>query len=1138
MEPASKAQGSAENRNSKIDSLRLQSSQIQYLYSHMLPGIYAGSIAAVTLVAALWSKVSHNRLLLWLLLFLLVQAARVISHSKFHSASPAELKKVNWGFWFVLGAGAIALLWGMVLVVLFPGEPLFQFLVAIVVCGASAFNAVAHSPKTECYVPSILLILLPVMLRFASEGTDVSIAIAAATLIFAAAILLLAKAGHQSFMDSVALKFEKSDLLEALQKAHNELEMRIGERTLELSQANDRLKQEIFERERMEEALRDSEDKYRVLVNRAGEGIFVAQNNKVVFVNPTCSELTGYSEQELLSKPFIELIHPDDSEMIMAYHEKRLKGEYVPDNYSVRILAKNGKVKWMQLNGVLVNWSGQPGLLGLVTDISEQKRSEEELNQREQFLAKIFASIQDGISVVDKDLTILQVNSTMERWYADAMPLVGKKCFQVYRDSATPCQKCPTLDAMNTGQPGYRIVPKRGPHRSITGWLDLYSFPLVEEATGEVEGIIEYIRDITDRKESQDNLEYEHERFQLLAHNAPFGMLILSEPGDFEYMNPKFIELFGYDLQEIPNSRTWLKLAYPEEEYRHKVISAWIQEFRDAKPGEMYPRRFTVTCKDGSQKIIQFRTVKLSRGRYVVTCEDVTERTRALQALRESEQKYRTIIDTIADGYHETDIKGRMTLFNQSLCEILGYSREEMKGMDYRAFMDEPNAQKVYEAYHEVYLTGKANPGFHYEIIRKDKTKRHCVVSVALIKDSSGQPTGFRGIFRDVTERLQLEDQLRQAAKMEAIGQLAGGVAHDFNNILTAIIGYSDVLIQRMGKNSPNREKVHQINRAAMRAANLTRQLLAFSRKQILDLRPLNVNEVLSNFEKMLKPLIGEDIDLMTVLDPNLAKTMGDPGQIEQILLNLAINARDAMPVGGQLTIETRNVVLDDEYARAHPEVRVGPYIMLAVSDTGDGMDNYVLSRAFEPFFTTKGKDRGTGLGLATVYGIVKQHQGHITAYSEIGRGTTFKVYLPVIESTSDQESKITSAQAQFVGTETVLIVEDEEIVRDLTSEVLQTLGYKVLQAGNPEEAARVSKLHGGPIHLMLSDVVLPQMDGKRLYKLLSPLFPGMKVLFVSGYAENAIVHHGVLDPEVNFLQKPFTVEALTKTVRKILDED
>ena len=257
-----------------------------------------------------------------------------------------------------------------------------------------------------------------------------------ATLVFAVALLLLAKASHQSFADTLALQFEKSDLLDALQKAHNELELRIDERTLELSQANDLLRQEILERKRIEEALRESEDKYRVLVNRAGEGIFVAQDDRPVFVNPACSELTGYSEQELLSKPFIELIHPDDREMILANYAKRLKGEHVPDNYSVRVLAKDGVVKWMRLNAVLVNWSGKPGVLGLVTDISEQKRAEEELNEREQFLAKIFASIQDGISVVDKDLTILRVNPTMERWYSEATPLVGKKCFQIYRDSS------------------------------------------------------------------------------------------------------------------------------------------------------------------------------------------------------------------------------------------------------------------------------------------------------------------------------------------------------------------------------------------------------------------------------------------------------------------------------------------------------------------------------------------------------------------------------------------------------------------------------------------------------------------------------------------------------------------------------
>ncbi|HTY25911.1 MAG TPA: ATP-binding protein, partial [Desulfomonilaceae bacterium] len=425
-----------------------------------------------------------------------------------------------------------------------------------------------------------------------------------------------------------------------------------------------------------------------------------------------------------------------------------------------------------------------------------------------------------------------------------------------------------------------------------------------------------------------------------------------------------------------------------------------------------------------------------------------------------------------------------------------------------------------------------------YEVRRrkKDGTVIDCLLTATLRLEEDGTIVGYHGIIRDVTERKQLQRQLLQAQKMEAIGQLAGGVAHDFNNILTAIIGYSDVLTQQIPEDSSYRSKLMQINRAAARAAHLTRQLLAFSRKQILDLRPLNLNEVLANFEKMLRPLIGENIEVVTLLNPSAGTVQGDATQIEQILLNLAINSRDAMPTGGKLTVETANVYLDKSYARTHSEVRPGPYVMLAVSDTGQGIDRLVLPRVFDPFFTTKGKDKGTGLGLSTVYGIVKQHQGHITVYSEPGRGTTFKVYLPLVQDASEQASGLPIATPQLVGRETILVVEDDEIVRQLTSEVLETLGYSVLQCRDPNEAKRRSAIHGGPIHLLLTDVVLPQMDGKSLFGFLSPLFPDMRVLYVSGYAENAIVHHGVLDAGVKFLQKPFTVESLAKKVRQVLD--
>ena len=541
----------------------------------------------------------------------------------------------------------------------------------------------------------------------------------------------------------------------------------------------------------------------------------------------------------------------------------------------------------------------------------------------------------------------------------------------------------------------------------------------------------------------------------------------------------------------------------------------------------------TVRCKDGSQKIINFRPVKLIAGRDLVICEDITEQKEAERELLESEQRYRTLFEESRDAVIITTRDGKMEAVNQACLDLFGFTREEAESMDILNIYVDPADRIRFQE--DIERQGSLKD---YEVRRrkKDGTVIDCLLTATLRLEEDGTIVGYHGIIRDVTERKQLQRQLLQAQKMEAIGQLAGGVAHDFNNILTAIIGYSDVLTQQIPEDSSYRSKLMQINRAAARAAHLTRQLLAFSRKQILDLRPLNLNEVLANFEKMLRPLIGENIEVVTLLNPSAGTVQGDATQIEQILLNLAINSRDAMPTGGKLTVETANVYLDKSYARTHSEVRPGPYVMLAVSDTGQGIDRLVLPRVFDPFFTTKGKDKGTGLGLSTVYGIVKQHQGHITVYSEPGRGTTFKVYLPLVQDASEQASGLPIATPQLVGRETILVVEDDEIVRQLTSEVLETLGYSVLQCRDPNEAKRKSSIHGGPIHLLLTDVVLPQMDGKSLFGFLSPLFPDMQVLYVSGYAENAIVHHGVLDAGVKFLQKPFTVESLAKKVRQVLD--
>jgi signal transduction histidine kinase/CheY-like chemotaxis protein len=387
-------------------------------------------------------------------------------------------------------------------------------------------------------------------------------------------------------------------------------------------------------------------------------------------------------------------------------------------------------------------------------------------------------------------------------------------------------------------------------------------------------------------------------------------------------------------------------------------------------------------------------------------------------------------------------------------------------------------------------------------------------------------------------ETAVLQEQLRQSQKMEAIGQLAGGVAHDFNNILTIINGRSELTLLKLKERDPLKGNIEEIKKAGDRAASLTRQLLAFSRRQILEFKVLDLNAILLELNKMLRRVIGEDIELVTVLGEDLGKIRTDPSQIEQVILNLAVNARDAMPNGGKLILETANVELDDAYSRTHVEVKSGPYVMLSVSDTGVGMAPEVKERIFEPFFTTKEKGKGTGLGLATVYGIVKQSDGNVWVYSELGHGTAFKIYLPRVEGPAEPTVDKDEGESITTGKGTILLVEDEGALRELTAEFLRKLGYAVLEAQHGDDALLISRQHEGSIELMLTDVVMPGMSGRELAGHLAPIRPQMKVLYMSGYTDDVIVHRGVLQREVDFVQKPFTLDGLSKKVRKLLDKD
>jgi two-component system, cell cycle sensor histidine kinase and response regulator CckA len=1011
--------------------------------------------------------------------------------------------------------------------------------------------------------------------------------------------------------------------------------------------------------------------------------------------------------------------------------------------------------------------------------IRRRKQAEEALAESEKKYRELYENLRDGFAAVSPEGKITEFNPA----FAEMLGYEAEELYRLTYEDITP-KRWHVMEAeiirTQVFERGYSDVYEKEYVRKDRTILPVeVRTHLIPDGRGGHEGMWAFVRDISERKRVEAVARNEKLRFETLAENAPFGLVMISEKGLFQYINPRFKEMFGYDAKDVPSGRDWFRRAYPDPTERRTVIRTWLEDARNAGPAQPRPRTFKVTCKDGTQKTVNFVPVHLATGQHLMACEDVTERkkleaerellfklsmdmlcvagfdgffkqvnpawTRTLgwtteellsrpwmefvhpddldktaltgsklmagesiygfenryackdgsyrwiswnsfpltgedlifavardttdrkkaelaleenrgrlrsvldhlpdmlwmkdleghfllvndafagacgrnsveevigktdfeiwpedlarryaaddkevirerksklveepiidrgvtkwfetfktplygsqhevmgtvgsarditdrktaeQALRQSEEKYRKILETIADGYHEVDLKGNLTLVNDSLCEILGYSRDELLGKSYRELMDVENAERIFGAYNAVFRSGIANPEFSYQVRRKDGAVRDISVSIALMGDGAGTTTGFRGIFRDITERRLLEEQLRQAVKMEAIGRLAGGIAHDFNNLLTAIMGYTTMLTLEMREEEPARRRLDQINRAATRASDLTRQLLAFSRKQVLEVSVVNLNDLVRDIESMLKRLLGEDVELITELGQDIGNVRADQPQLEQVAVNLAVNARDAMPTGGTLTLETLNAVLDESYCASHTEVKPGEYVLLCVSDTGHGMTPETCARAFDPFFTTKPTGAGTGLGLSTVYGIVKQHGGHVAVYSEAGRGTTFKIYLPRVNEplTTQQIDEQTLERPH--GTETILLVEDEETVRDLAAEALEMLGYSLLKAASPAEAVGISTDHAGPIDLLLTDVVLPQMDGKTLYESLVKSRSEMKVLYVSGYTENFIVHRGILDPKVSFLQKPFTLDSIARKVRRVLDED
>jgi len=635
---------------------------------------------------------------------------------------------------------------------------------------------------------------------------------------------------------------------------------------------------------------------------------------------------------------------------------------------------------------------------------------------------------------------------------------------------------------------------------------------------------------------ANEKLRRSEEQVRLLLDATAEGIYGLDPEGRFTFCNAACLRLLGVADPAALLGRFAHALVHhgPDGTLPNEVECGICRNLREGQPQQS---EGVLHCSDGTDLFVENHSYPLLKNGTlvggVVTFLDMTQRRAAERDVRKSEARFRRLFESNTIGIAIARLDGVTAEANDAYLTMLGYSRDELASGAVRwDRLTPPEFRERDElATAELLRTGVAAP-FEKEILDRNGKRIPVLIGIAMLERSEESVIAY---IVDLSRPRQLEHQLRQAQKMEAVGQLAGGIAHDFNNLLTSILGYAEIVARRVSTDAVAREEVAEIRRAGERAAGLTRQLLAFSRRQVLDPRVLDLNSVVRDVERMLGRLIGEDIDLVTALDPNLASVRADEGQLGQVILNLAVNSRDAMPRGGRLTLETLNVELDRHYMRLHAGVVPGRYVMLAVTDTGSGMDAETQSHIFEPFFTTKDKDKGTGLGLSTVHGIVNQSGGHIWVYSEPGRGTTFKVYLPAVAGAAEVARPAPVDLSATPASETILLVEDEAAVRRLARTMLEGLGYTVLEAARAEDAFTAARDHPDPIHLMLTDVVMPGISGDGLAERVVQLRPSIRVLYMSGYTDDAIVRNGILQPGNRFLQKPFTMESLARKVREAL---
>lgn len=889
----------------------------------------------------------------------------------------------------------------------------------------------------------------------------------------------------------------------------------------------------------------DSQQALFTLMSNLPGVVYRCLNDKywtMKFFSDGCIELTGYKPNELTNNKKIsyeEIIHPEDRGSVREIVNSAVT-EKTRYHITYRIITKEGDVKWVWEQGRAVHSSkGDLRYLeGIIIDITKRQQTYEKLQRSEEKYKTIIENNGVAICIVNENDLISTINTEFENLVSYKKDEVeGKKTWRdfIYKDDL---EKMEEYRRLRLSDP--KLPPKKYEFRMIDrngNIKDIYAtFGLIPNTKIAVASLL----DITERKQMVEKLRKSEERFRVIFKSSAIGIARVDLDGRLIESNPAFQNMLGYSGKEL-SEMVFADFTHPDDvetdlKLFKELISGKRKEYNIEKRYIRKDKKIIWGHLTGS--LVQAEDGKPLFGIGMV--EDITERRQAEEALDKEHILLRTLIDELPDLIYVKDNKSRFTVANRRIAQFMGAETPgDLIGKTDFDYYSKDIAQIFFSTEQNIIQTGKPYIQKDEPIPFPSGITRQVLTTKIPLRDTSGKIIGIIGMGHDLTEYKELENQLLQSQKMDAIGRLTGGIAHDFNNVLTAIMGYTEFLQMKLKKDKTLLSYVKEIRKAGERAVSLTRQLLAFSRKQILQPMVININSIVTDMEKMLKRLIGEDIDLVAKLDPKLGNIKADPSQIDQIIMNIAINAKDAMPQGGKLTIETENVYLDRKYASIHVSAKPGAYVMLAISDNGVGMDKETKDQIFEPFFTTKKEGKGTGLGLSTVYGIVKQSGGNIWVYSEPKKGTTFKIYLPRVFSKIQQEQLSIGKVKKTTGTETIFIVEDEEQVREMISYGLKNFGYEVVQSKSGEDALDVIEKQEFHIYdLLITDIVLPGLNGRELAEKVNQINEDTKVLYISGYADDAIVHHGILEEGINFLPKPFTLHDLGRKVREILDSD